>query len=65
MGRAAAFMYLNTNLDLEKCEDEVETKAKHGVGVHNRKLNIFEESIVASEIPSRPPPASALYVSYI
>ena len=38
MGRAGAVMYLNTNLDLEKYEDEEEPTAKHGVVVHDRKL---------------------------
>ena len=52
MGRAGAVLYLNTNLDLKKYEDEEE----HGVGVHNRKINIFEESIVAGKIPPHPPP---------
>ena len=51
-----AVMYLNTNLDLRKYEDEEEPKGNHDVGVHNRKLNIFEESIVAGGIPPRPPP---------
>ena len=51
MGRAGVVMYLNTNLDLKKYEDEEEPKANHGVGVHKGKLNIFEESIVAGEIP--------------
>ena len=54
MGRAGAVMYLNTNLDLIKYE--VEEDPNHGVGVNNGKLNIFEESIVAGEIPPRPPP---------
>ena len=54
MGRAGVVMYLNTNLDLRKYEDEEDPN--HGVGVNNGKLNIFEESIVAGEIPPRPPP---------
>ena len=51
MGRAGAVMYLNTNLDLKKYEDEEESKANHDVGVHNRK---WAKSLPRP--PPRPPP---------
>ena len=63
MGRARAVMYLNTNLDLEKYEDEEEPKAKHGVGVHNRKLYLKKVLWLAKSL--RPPLSPALFMNYI
>ena len=55
MGRAGAVLYLNTNLDLKKYEDEEEPKPKHGVGVHDRKLYLKKVLWLASPPPPRPP----------
>ena len=63
MGRAGAFMYLNTNLDLEKYEDEEEPKPKHGVGVHDRKLYLKKVLWLAS--PPHPALLLELYMNCV